>query len=188
MHAAAPVLPAADSTDTYANAGQSVLWVDRDTTHQLLGEVPAAFHTGVHEVLLIAFALAWSQFLQHAGAIGIDVESHGRQEELAADIDLSSTVGWFTAKYPVALVVDQLDWAQVCAGAQVLGSVVKDLKEQLRALPDGLGYGLLRYGNAEADLAGPDPVIGFNYLGRLGSPGNDDSWQIAGPVPAAAAC
>ncbi|WP_139802005.1 non-ribosomal peptide synthetase, partial [Mycobacterium angelicum] len=187
VRAAAPVLPAADASDTYANAGQLALWVDRDTTHQLLGEVPAAFHTGVHELLLIAFALAWSQFLQHAGAIGIDVESHGRQEELAADIDLSSTVGWFTAKYPVALVVDRLDWAEVCAGAQVLGSVVKDLKEQLRALPDGLGYGLLRYADAEADLAGPDPVIGFNYLGRLGSPGNDDSWQIAGPVPGAVA-
>ncbi|MCV7077874.1 amino acid adenylation domain-containing protein [Mycobacterium szulgai] len=187
VRAVAPVLPAADSTDTYATAGQLALWVDRDTTHQLLGEVPAAFRTGVHELLLIAFGLAWSQFLQRAGAIGIDVESHGRQEELAAEIDLSSTVGWFTAKYPVALVVDRLDWAQVRAGAQVLGSVVKDLKEQLRALPDGLGYGLLRYGNAEADLDGPDPVIGFNYLGRLGSPGNSDSWQIAGPVPAAAA-
>ena len=49
-----------------------------------------------------------------------------------------------------------------------MGAVVKDAKEQLRALPDRLTYGLLRYLNPEVELAGSDPVIGFNYLGRLG--------------------
>ena len=48
--------------------------------------------------------------------------------------------------------------------------MIKDAKEQLRALPDGLTYGLLRYLNPDVDLAGPDPTIGFNYLGRLGAP------------------
>ena len=55
------------------------------------------------------------------------------------------------------------------AGDAALGAVVKDAKEQLRALPDGLTYGLLRYLNPDVDLAGPDPTIGFNYLGRLGA-------------------
>ena len=100
--------------------------------------------------------------------IGIDVEGHGRQEELGADVDLSRTVGWFTAKYPVALSVGGLDWAQVVAGEAALGAAIKDAKEQLRALPDGLTYGLLRYASTELNLAGSDPVIGFNYLGRLG--------------------
>ena len=53
------------------------------------------------------------------------------------------------------------------AGDAALGAVIKDAKEQLRALPDGLTYGLLRYLNTDVDLAGSDPTIGFNYLGRL---------------------
>ena len=136
-----------------------------------LGEVPAAFHAGVQDILLIAFGLAWAQFLGNGGApVGIDVEGHGRQEELGADVDLSRTVGWFTTKYPVALAVGGLSWAQVLGGEAPLGALIKDAKEQLRALPDGLTYGVLRYLNTDVDLAGSDPVIGFNYLGRLGGP------------------
>ena len=97
------------------------------------------------------------------------MEGHGRQEDLGADVDLSRTVGWFTTKYPVALAVGGLSWAQVVAGGAGLGALIKDAKEQLRALPDGLTYGVLRYLNPEVDLAGSDPVIGFNYLGRLGA-------------------
>ncbi len=39
----------------------------------------------------------------------------------------------------------------------------------MRALPDGLTYGLLRYLNPDVELDGPDPAFGFNYLGRLGA-------------------
>ncbi len=149
----------------------------------LLGEVPAAFHAGVQDILLIAFGLAWTEFLGTGGApIGIDVEGHGRHEELAPDVDLSRTVGWFTTKYPVALAVGGLCWAQVVAGDAALGAVIKDAKEQLRALPDGLTYGLLRYLNTDVDLAGSDPTIGFNYLGRLGGAAPptppSDLWRI----------
>ena len=151
-------------------AGRLSVELDVETTRMLLGEVPAAFHAGVHDILLIAFGLAVAEFLGTGGApIGIDVEGHGRQEELAADVDLSRTVGWFTTKYPVALDVGGLDWAQVVAGDAALGAVIKDAKEQLRALPDGLTYGVLRYLNPEVDLDGSDPPIGFNYLGRLGA-------------------
>ena len=68
------------------------------------------------------------------------------------------------------------------AGEAALGAVVKDAKEQLRALPDGLTYGLLRYLNPEVELDGSDPVIGFNYLGRLGAAAaelSDELWRIS---------
>ena len=153
-----------------------------ETTRMLLGEVPAAFHAGVDDILLIAFGLAWAQFLGTGGApIGIDVEGHGRHEELAPDVDLSRTVGWFTTKYPVALAGGGLGWAQVVAGEAALGAVIKDVKEQLRELPDPLSYGVLRYLNTDVDLAGSDPVIGFNYLGRLGvasGEASDEVWRI----------
>ena len=136
-------LPAVQpAVDTYASAGQLSVSLDVETTRMLLGEVPAAFHAGVHDILLIAFGLAVAEFLGNGGApIGIDVEGHGRHEELAPDVDLSRTVGWFTTKYPVSLAVGGLSWAQVLAGEAALGAVIKDAKEQLRALPDGLTYG-----------------------------------------------
>ena len=156
--------------DTYASAGHLRASLDAETTRLLLGEVPAAFHAGVQDILLIAYALAWNEFLDSRDApIGIDVEGHGRDEDLFPGVDLSRTVGWFTTKYPVAVTVGGLRWAQVKAGDVALGAVIKDAKEQLRALPDGLTYGLLRYLNTDVDLAGSDPSIGFNYLGRLGA-------------------
>ncbi len=175
--------------DTFASAGNLSMELDAETTRQLLGEVSAAFHAGIHDILLIAFALAVAEFLGTGGApIGIDVEGHGRQEELAAPnelVDLSRTVGWFTTKYPVALnvggPVGGLEWAQVTAGEAALGAVIKDAKEQLRALPDGVTYGLLRYLNPDIDVAGADPSIGFNYLGRLGAAAAElsgDTWEI----------
>jgi glycopeptidolipid biosynthesis protein len=128
-------LPAVQpAADTYVSAGQLSVSLDVETTRMLLGEVPAAFHAGVQDILLIAFGLAWAQFLGTGGApIGIDVEGHGRAEELAADVDLSRTVGWFTTKYPVCLAVGGLSWTQVIAGEAALGAVIKDAKEQLRA-------------------------------------------------------
>ncbi|WP_156628431.1 condensation domain-containing protein, partial [Mycobacterium sp. 1274756.6] len=171
--AAPPVLPAVDSDrDTFVTAGRLSVSLDVETTRRLLSEVPAAFHAGVQDVLLIAFGLACHEFFTgHGGPIGIDVEGHGRGEELFADVDLSRTVGWFTTKYPVSLAVGAVPWAQLKAGDPVLGRVIKDLKEQLRGLPEGLTYGLARYLNPEVDLAEAEPVIGFNYLGRLGGSG-----------------
>ncbi|MEE3063103.1 MAG: amino acid adenylation domain-containing protein [Actinomycetota bacterium] len=184
-------LPAAQPSDTFATAGQLSVGLDVETTRMLLGEVPAAFHAGVQDILLIAFGLAWSEFLGTGAPIGVDVEGHGRHEELAADVDLSRTVGWFTTKYPVSLAVGELGWTKVVSGDTALGPVIKDAKEQLRGLPDPLTYGLLRYLNPDVELDKSDPVIGFNYLGRLGAGATDlsgDLWQLSqDDLPAAAA-
>ena len=173
----------ATGVDTFASAGHLSVELDVETTRMLLGEVPAAFRAGVHDILLIAFGLACAEFLGTGGApIGIDVEGHGRVEELTADVDLTRTVGWFTTLYPAALRVGGLDWAQVVAGEPGVGALVKDAKEQLRALPDPLTFGLLRYLNAEVELAESDPRIGFNYLGRLGAAAgelSDDVWRLS---------
>ncbi|CPW44918.1 non-ribosomal peptide synthetase [Mycobacteroides abscessus] len=172
--------------DTYATAKTLSVSLDADTTRELLSEVPAAFHAGVQDILLIAFGLAWNEFLDsNTTSIAIGVEGHGRQEELGTvagqDIDLSRTVGWFTTKYPVSLSVGGLSWKKIADGSADLGPIIKSAKEQLRALPDPLTYGLLRYLNPDVDLSGPEPAIGFNYLGRLGAGAadlTDDLWRI----------
>jgi amino acid adenylation domain-containing protein/non-ribosomal peptide synthase protein (TIGR01720 family) len=177
--------PARPEVDTYATAGNLTVDLDVATTRMLLGEVPTAFHAGIHDILLIAFGFALAEFLGDLGtastSICVDVESHGRDEELVADgdVDLSRTVGWFTAKYPVSVDVGGLNWSQVVAGDARLGAAIKAAKEQLRTVPDGLNYGALRYLNNDVDLEGLDPPISFNYLGRQGaSTAPGDEWQI----------
>ena len=188
--AAAPAaLPAAQpETDTYATAGRLSLTLDAETTRTLLGEVPAAFHAGVQDILLIGFALAVAEFLAaRRPRLASTSRATAGTRNSAADVDLSRTVGWFTTKYPVALAVGELPWAQVVAGEAALGAVVKKVKEQLRALPHPLTYGLLRYLNADIDLAGSDPTYRIQLPwppGQHGGPGR--RWSMAarpgGPV------
>src|SRR4029078_13705002 len=105
------------------------------------------------------------------------------------DIDLTRTVGWFTSLYPVRLDPGPLDLEQGLAVGAPPGRALKTIKEQLRAVPGkGLGYGLLRYLNAEtaATLAAqPAPQLGFNYLGRFARGGAGASVARAGTGEAA---
>ena len=78
-------LPAVGPEDTYDNARNLTVSLDVETTRLLLGEVPAAFHAGVNDILLIAFGLAWAKLLGTDAPIGMDVEGHGRHEELSAN-------------------------------------------------------------------------------------------------------
>ena len=160
-------------------------------TEALLTRVAAAFHGGINEILLSALVIAVAEWGRRQGRAGgpavlLDLEGHGR-EEIFADVDLSRTVGWFTSLYPVRLDPGAIDFEEALAGGPALGRVVKTIKEQLRALKDnGLGYGLLRYLNAQtaSQLAGyAAPQLGFNYLGRFAA-GAAEDWGIAAEADA----
>ena len=116
-----PVNPA---VDTYVSAKELSVSLSVETTRSLLGEVPAAFHAGVQDILLIAFGLAVAEFLASGETpISFDVEGHGRHDELGPDVDLSRTVGWFTTKYPVSLAFSGGSWAQVVGRRPCTGPV-----------------------------------------------------------------
>ncbi|MEU8389534.1 amino acid adenylation domain-containing protein [Micromonospora sp. NPDC048843] len=170
--------PAADTAGT---AGRSIVRLDPATTEALLGAA-ATYQAGVDEVLLAGLAPALVQWLSELDdtprdEVVLAVEGHGRADHLRPGADLSRTVGWFTSQYPVRLDLRRIDPGAV-AGTVGAGHLVKQIKEQLRAVPDGgIGYGLLRYLNS--DTAGtfedwPEPAIGFNYLGRFAA--RDDDW------------
>jgi mycobactin peptide synthetase MbtF len=166
--------------DTMENGLRRVpLSVSSATTSALLTSVPAAFHAGVADVLMAGLVAAVGEWARRQGrpmdgGVLVDVEGHGR-EALTDSMDLSRTVGWFTSVYPVRLDPGYLDFADVRAGGPAAGRLVKQIKEQLRAVPaDGLGYGLLRYLNpatAPTLAALPVPQIGFNYMGRFDAGG-----------------
>ncbi|WP_240724266.1 amino acid adenylation domain-containing protein, partial [Frankia sp. B2] len=144
--------------------------VPSEVTAELLTSVPAAFHAGINDVLLAGFTVAVNEWRGTSGPVLVDVEGHGR-EPLAEGVDLSRTVGWFTEIHPVRLDPGSTDFARIRAGGDAAGQAVKQVKEQLRAVPgDGLGYGLLRYLNPDTRpvlAALPTPQIGFNYMGRF---------------------
>ena len=157
----------------------------------LLTDVPTAFHTGVNDALLAGLAVAVGWWRRRQGwsdgtAVLVDVEGHGRDEDVVTGVDLSRTVGWFTSMYPVRLDPGAVDWGRVCAGGADAGLAVKRVKEQLRAIPrHGTGFGLLRYLNPRtgAELAALGrPQIGFNYLGRFTAVSGDRDWELA-PEP-----
>ena len=160
--------------DTVGAARQLTFTLPASITQSVLTRAPAAFHGGVNDVLLTALVLAIVRYRgDDAGnAVLLDLEGHGREEFFDA-VDLSRTVGWLTSMFPVRLDLGELDIGDALCGGPALGRALKNIKEQLRAVPQsGLGYGLLRYVNRQtasqlARFAAPE--IGFNYLGRFGT-------------------
>ncbi len=149
--------------------------VPADVTETVLNQLPAVFRGGADGGLLAGLALALARWRRTRGLLAgpstlVRLEGHGREEHLVPGADLSGTVGWFTAMYPVRLDLTGIDVADAFAGGPAAGRAIKAVKEQLRAVPDaGMGYGLLRHLNPDtaAALAGQrEPQIGFNYLGR----------------------
>ncbi|AYN39399.1 amino acid adenylation domain-containing protein [Streptomyces dangxiongensis] len=174
--------------DTRATAEHLAVRLPAATTGTLLTAVPDRFQARIDDVLLTGFACAAARWRERNGwgsgsSVLIDVETHGR-EDLADDVDLSRTVGWFTAIHPLRLDPGTGERTRRHGPAAAL----KRIKEQIRAVPDnGLGYGLLRYLNPDTAgllAAHPAPQIGFNYLGRVngtalgdGTPGGAPGWS-----------
>ncbi|MFD7663920.1 amino acid adenylation domain-containing protein [Streptomyces sp. NPDC059788] len=176
--------------DTAATVSRLTWTAPRPTAAVLAARTPAAFHCGVHDVLLAALAAAVTRRQEERGqdtgaGVLVDIEGHGR--EPVAGADLSRTVGWFTSTHPLRLRLAGLDLAQAMAGGPAAGALLKTVKEQARAIPgDGLGHELLRHLNPETgpELAAlPAPQIAFNYLGRFtagAAPETVAPWEMAG--------
>jgi len=142
-----------DGADLVAGARSVEAALSEDETRALLREVAAAFQAEVNDALLAALAFAVTAWTGDAGVL-LDVEGHGRWEEVAGGLDVSRTVGWLTSIHPVYLE----------PGAGDLPGVLRRVRDQLRAVPGrGVGYGLLRERLREMPKAG----IAFNYLGQL---------------------
>ncbi len=127
-------------------------------TEALLHKVNEAYITKIEDILITALLSTlcnWAGITQCC----MGLERHGRNTTSNV-MDVSNTIGWFTAFFPVNLHY---------APNEALGTVIKSVKEQLRAIPnDGIGYGILKY------LSQPfrnrpslqqAPQIIFNYLG-----------------------
>ncbi len=130
--------------------------LDQATTTALLRELPARFRASINQLLLTALVAALSQWTGRRSAL-IEMESYGRGQ---TQLDLSRTVGWFTALYPVALVAP--DHGDLIQSLQAI-------KAQLRSLEHhAANFGTLRYVVQAPEVQKlPTPEIAFNYLGQF---------------------
>ncbi|MEU5404189.1 amino acid adenylation domain-containing protein [Streptomyces sp. NPDC005963] len=142
-----------------------------EVTEAVLTKLPAAFKGTGTDVLLAALGLAVNRWRGAESPTLVRLEGHGREEGIVPGADLSRTVGWFTSMYPARIDVRGADLTDVLAGGPATGTAIKQVKEQLRQIPDkGVGYALLRHLNPETAGQLADhrmPQIGFNYLGRI---------------------
>ncbi|MFE0750411.1 amino acid adenylation domain-containing protein, partial [Gordonia sp. NPDC058843] len=168
--------------DRYGTLSSIVHRIDPAIVEPLTTTVPEAFSASVVDLLLATLARAvrsWQR--DHAisddSPVTVLTEGHGRYEDVLLDgddprrADLSRTVGWFTSLAP--LLIDP--------AADVVHAVKAAKEERLGMPGHGIGYGLLRSGDAnEPDEAAahlhsrPLPSIAFNYLGTRGRTGRSD--------------
>lgn len=153
-----------------AQSAEVEIHLDQARTQTLVENAGKHLHAGMDAVLLAALTQAVTQWSGH-DHLYIARESHGR----GGDLDLSATVGWFTALYPLTLCLGS------SAGSRDLTAMLRAAKESLRAVPaEGLGYGALRYlSNDHAIRAAlaeqPQPEIAFNYLGKVDAAGDEQA-------------
>ena len=157
--------------ETEAETERLEVTLEPEATRRLLREAASRLKARPQELLITALVLALAR-RNPDSAVCLELEAHGREEDLAPGLDLSRTVGWFTAVYPVAFTV---------APGSSAHEALRGVKETLRAVPrNGLGHGVLRHlADAETTLAlasGPEPAVSFNFLGQV---------EPAAPTPGA---
>ncbi|KAL2912491.1 hypothetical protein HK105_207980 [Polyrhizophydium stewartii] len=167
--------PPATSVPVRAFHARAVL--DDATTAQL-DAANAPFNTNIQELVLAALVLSLADAAGCASSpaqLCIELEGHGR-EPYAADLDVSSTVGWFTSVFPVAFSAST---------ASDIGAVVRQVKHKIRSVPlKGLSHGMIKYlapptaDNAFVKAHGGHAVA-FNYLGRFQSLETEDAFFVA---------
>jgi len=167
MCAPAAAMPVDFEGDVHRNTVASVeevaIELDVEQTQALLEVATQTYHAQVNGVLLTALGQTLKSWMQSPTVL-IDLEGHGRDLDLQnlqdlTELDVSRTVGWFTAVYPLRLELP----------SGTMAEQLRSVKERLRSVPhQGVGYGILRYLAAGADPALKSPAtLRFNYLGQI---------------------
>jgi amino acid adenylation domain-containing protein/non-ribosomal peptide synthase protein (TIGR01720 family) len=156
-----PIDPSGDPT-VAAERRVEVTWPAAAAV-ALTRDLPRLRHVRPDAVLLAATSAAltgWSG----CERVLVRMEGHGRAD-LFPDLDVSRTVGWFTALAPVAFDRPPADPADAVAEA----------RRRLDAIPSsGVGFGALRWLAPDTDAgralaALPEPMVSYNFLGSVPS-------------------
>jgi amino acid adenylation domain-containing protein/non-ribosomal peptide synthase protein (TIGR01720 family) len=144
--------------NTYGNASHALFELDSSITSMFLTNCHTAFKTEPVELLLASLIQSWSHVFVDRPVPAIFNEGHGR-EPWSTDIDISRTIGWFTALAPI-LVTPSEDPTET----------VRKVKDFKRLIPgNGRPYFarrcLTEEGRAHYQTHWPMEIL-FNYLGQ----------------------
>ncbi|MBR9883475.1 MAG: amino acid adenylation domain-containing protein [Oceanospirillales bacterium] len=118
--------------------------------------LPLTQTEAIHERLYAAFSSALSRWLP-GHTLAIDSEGHGRGDAMAAGIDLSHAIGWFTALYTLPLPLHR--------DPRTALSALNPILERARRVGDHLSLAradsLLKRGKDQGS------TLRFHYLGRI---------------------
>ncbi|WP_280454259.1 non-ribosomal peptide synthetase [Nocardia brasiliensis] len=147
-----------------------------EVTTTVCADLPRLFAAETEHVLLTALTVALLRWrAARSGEAATDtllrLAGRGRQSDAIPGASLSRTIGSLAGHYPVRLELGQLDLDTAFAGGPALGTAIRAVKQQLKAVPDnGIGFGLLSYLNTETGARlraakGAPGQIGFRYRG-----------------------
>ncbi|KAH7409858.1 hypothetical protein DE146DRAFT_732737 [Phaeosphaeria sp. MPI-PUGE-AT-0046c] len=144
--------------NTYGNASHALFELDPDVSSIFLTNCHVAYKTEPVELLLASLIQSWSRVFVDRPIPAIFNEGHGR-EPWDSDIDISRTVGWFTALSPI--LVEPSD---------NVTETVRKVKDFKRRIPgNGRPYFawrcLTEEGRSKFSTHWPMEIL-FNYLGQ----------------------
>jgi amino acid adenylation domain-containing protein/non-ribosomal peptide synthase protein (TIGR01720 family) len=148
------------------DAGAVRVRLDETSTAALLRDAPGRLRARPEELLVAALFESLSS-ADEASSLWLELEGHGREEVAEAEsigLDVSRTVGWFTALYPICL--------QRSVGIRG-GELLRAVKRCLRPLSArGVDFGALLHLSPDPEVraqlaALPRREVAFNFLGRL---------------------
>jgi amino acid adenylation domain-containing protein/non-ribosomal peptide synthase protein (TIGR01720 family) len=148
-------LPADKDTDDWRGKNQEKiqLQLNETATAFLLTDANLVYHTDTSMLLNTALAMALKEWTDAADIV-IEQESHGRH----LDVNVSRTLGWFTAIYPLCLKLDDDSNPAACIMA---------VKTAFAAIPDqGMGYGIYQY-QRPLNQHRRKTQVRLNYLGQF---------------------
>ena len=173
----------AGGSNTMASVGHISSHLSSQETQALLKEVPQIYNTQINDVLLTALVQAFAQWTGESTLL-VNLEGHGR-EDIADEVNLSRTVGWFTSVFPILLSLEDTFDSE---------DALKKVKEQLRSIPNrGIGYSVLRYLSEEPKVTEelkslPQAEVVFNYLGQFDQSLSPSSLFDLAPESSGLAC
>ncbi len=146
-----------DFDDCESNANKdtrsvSVKW-SSEVTDLLLNHSHQTYRTELRELLLSALVRSIESIKGEASVrVSITEDSRSLLK------DGHASFGWHAYSYPITIRTHkQLGWSEL----------IKNVKEQCRKVPEGIGYGMLRYLKEDADLIAltqnTDCWIGFDF-------------------------
>jgi len=118
----------------------------------------------IEAVFISALAVALCEYTSQNKAC-IMMESHGRLLN-TDNIDVSKSIGWFTALYPFSWQIKNKDLSQL----------IIEIQRKLQDIPNyGIGYGVLEYIDNLIGTTELEQMILFNYLGDF----SKECWPVS---------